>query len=113
MRNTKKPALHAVPDAPTAAPKARPKVSQPARAVLAKPRFDGTKPTPEVSRALRRVLHDHTPGGRQPREASGTSHLQRMLWAVVVVALIALAAFANRPRAAPPAVKTYSLEAPR
>jgi hypothetical protein len=104
MRNTKK--LHAV---PAVAPPL-PAVRNAPRPLRHKPTFEGTKATPEVSRALRRVLRDHTPRARTPRDAPGPSHLQMLLWVLLVAGLVLAAVLANRPDAKSDPVRTYQLE---
>ena len=99
--------LHSVPSTP--AKGKRPVDTYP------KPKFEGThgeNATPEVSRALRRVIQDHS--YTRPRESRADhtpSKMTMFLWMLVIGGIVLVGAILNRPRDVPVSnVKTYQLQ---
>ncbi len=101
--------LHSVPTTP---PKGRRPVD-----VYPKPNYKGVQPkdkeeAAEVSRALRRVVQDHT--YTKPRETArhhqeAPSKIAMFLWMLVIGGIVLAGAIINKPRDEKP-VKTYLLQ---
>lgn len=93
---------------PTIPPRGNPK-----RPCDAKPKPDwlhGTVGTPEVGRALRRVVDYHT-GNLQREPQTGPSRVELFAWGTVIVLLLSFSYYNFTKAAAPeqPAIKTIPL----
>ena len=104
--------LHAVPSVVPSKVPSKVRGRQP-REAYPRPTFEGTKPSPEVARALSRVLQDHTYTKPRDRYVEAPSRLGMFLWTVVIAGLLlagylATAKRLDEPR--PPAVRTYQLQ---
>lgn len=99
--------LHSVPSTPS-------KSKRPVD-VYPKPKYDGVKfenkdQVGEVSRALRRVIQDHTyTRPREIHESQAPSKLTMFLWMLVIAGIVTAGAIANKPRDEKP-TKTYLLQ---
>jgi hypothetical protein len=76
--------------------------------------FSGTKSTPEVCRALRKVIRDHSfidlKPTREIQKDTAPSIRTVGLWLMIIAGLVIAGAIVNKPRDTESSTKTYTLQ---